>query len=322
MNSGCYVMDELHKLKESLKSLLSDLAGNNPLNELKHTIENKFIYSIPDLVVLTRVKDLDRALEKIERKGYTRLDQFTDLVGIKVIVPTVKDLYSVVSFVNKTFQTISADDYIKHPKESGYKGYHTNFIYKGFNVELQLQTHAMAKASMITHDRFYKHIPTTAAGKFMKSLKRVLPAFIFDPMANMVQRLIFATVIPYEIIKSQGFNGYRQYIKDLAYFNKIDFAPKHVSGDFDRNANKGLSNDIVHEHSAEYLSKLSVTEIVDLRQKLGRELENNPDPCKMDLFNKLDNMYREIKISNVNTPINSRSQDRSSSILRDKDLEL
>jgi len=227
-------MDELHKLKESLKSLLSDLAGNNPLNELKHTIENKFIYSIPDLVVLTRVKDLDRALEKIERKGYTRLDQFTDLVGIKVIVPTVKDLYSVVSFVNKTFQTISADDYIKHPKESGYKGYHTNFIYKGFNVELQLQTHAMAKASMITHDRFYKHIPTTAAGKFMKSLKRVLPAFIFDPMANMVQRLIFATVIPYEIIKSQGFNGYRQYIKDLAYFNKIDFTSKHVPGDYGR----------------------------------------------------------------------------------------
>ena len=177
-------MANSQELKETLRIMLSDLGSNNPLIDIKQRMDILFVGDIDEFKVLTRIKDLDRAIEKIDRKGYTRIDQFTDLAGMKFLTRNLSDLYKVVDYLNITYHPFSANDYIKFPKSSGYKGYHTNFYYKGFNVEVQLQTHAMAKASLITHDRFYKQMPGYITGRIIKQLKNILPHFLYNQVIN------------------------------------------------------------------------------------------------------------------------------------------
>jgi ppGpp synthetase/RelA/SpoT-type nucleotidyltranferase len=331
-------MNKEQDLREALKNKLLDLTNNNPLNELKYELENRFICSVPGLRVLTRVKELSRALEKIERKGYTSLDQFTDLIGMKIITRNLSDLYSIVEHINRTYNPHSADDYIKKSKITGYKGYHTNFYYKGFNVELQLQTHAMAKASLITHDRLYKQVTADKTAILVSNIKRVIPGWISEPLSNLAQQLIFSAVISFDIIQKQGLRGYRTYLQELKHYSKIDFTP----GGFYKGTTSPPYNDIAREKDGEkvagiqrnirdmyiksypelsYISDaaaeelssvylktgrmLSVSEIKDLRQKLGKDIENGTTGVDVQLFKSLDHILTDLKLFNNNARHNT-----------------
>ncbi|NLN47883.1 MAG: hypothetical protein GX154_02040 [Clostridiales bacterium] len=347
-------MDNPQELKEVLKKLISDLTGNNPLKEIKQNMENMFGENIAGFTVLSRIKELDRAIEKIDRKGYTRIDQFTDLAGMKILTRNISDLYKFVGYINNNYQTISADDYIKHPKKSGYKGYHTNFKYKGYNVELQLQTYAMAKASQITHDRFYKQMPGSIISKIIRQLKNMLRPFMYNPLINGLQRLLFAPVIPHQIISSQGLKGYRRYIEDKAHYSKIDFTPKpappvqsqvkeqtthyaseseinrihesvksHYKSEYPAISNIGTDTSLaIKEVCEHYGRKLSIPEIKELRQRLGHEIENNPGTENKEIFEKLDNIVSDLKTVNRQIKNDQLQQENSPTIKRGIELDL
>ena len=106
-----------------------------------------------DIVVAERLKRLDSILNKLKRETSMSLWKMQDLGGCRFIVPTIEDVYY---YANK-YETSSKRhelkktyDYIKKPKESGYRSLHRVYEYHSdkkntYNtnmlIELQFRTH-------------------------------------------------------------------------------------------------------------------------------------------------------------------------------------
>lgn len=113
---------------------------------LKHLVGN-----IPDAVVAQRIKRLVTIINKLERYPDMNLYRMQDLGGCRVIVPSIKDVYSVVLTLRNSrirHEEHNYKDYIAIPKSDGYRGYHLIYKYKsdrredynGLRVEVQIRT--------------------------------------------------------------------------------------------------------------------------------------------------------------------------------------
>jgi GTP pyrophosphokinase len=95
-----------------------------------------------------RIKSLYSIHRKMQRKG-TSLEEILDRIGLRVLVPTVADCYSVLGVLHTHFRPIPGtfDDYIGLPKVNGYQSLHT-CVYPVRQVsrkpvEFQIRTHWM-----------------------------------------------------------------------------------------------------------------------------------------------------------------------------------
>lgn len=92
-----------------------------------------------------RPKHIYSIYRKMERKGID-YQQVYDTRGIRVLVDTVPDCYTVLGIVHSLWRYIPGefDDYIATPKENGYQSIHTAiFGPQGKVVEVQVRTHQM-----------------------------------------------------------------------------------------------------------------------------------------------------------------------------------
>lgn len=123
---------------------------------------------------------------KLERNGYETTpdnarDYLTDIAGIRVICYFVRDIYAVVALLKKQLDivVIKESDYVKHPKENGYRSYHIVFgapVYhtdgmQYYPVEIQLRTMSMDLWASMEHRICYKgalKYDDSAAGEFKK----------------------------------------------------------------------------------------------------------------------------------------------------------
>ena len=102
-----------------------------------------------------RLKSPRSLFEKLERKGLeieiASIYQITDMAGIRVICNYIDDVYAVASLLLKQddIKLIRRRDYIKEPKESGYRSLH-------LVVEIQLRTIAMDTWASLEHELKYK----------------------------------------------------------------------------------------------------------------------------------------------------------------------
>ena len=108
--------------------------------------------------------------EKLERKGLeieiASIYQITDMAGIRVICNYIDDVYAVASLLLKQddIKLIRRRDYIKEPKESGYRSLHLVVEIPVFlsdktemvPVEIQLRTIAMDTWASLEHELKYK----------------------------------------------------------------------------------------------------------------------------------------------------------------------
>jgi putative GTP pyrophosphokinase len=110
--------------------------------------------------------------EKLKRKGFevtleNALTKIYDAAGIRIICSYIDDVYSVVEMLKKysDLKLIKEKDYIKNPKENGYRSYHLVFevpldiageIHPVF-IEIQIRTIAMDFWSNLEHQMKYKH---------------------------------------------------------------------------------------------------------------------------------------------------------------------
>ena len=118
-----------------------------------------------------RIKSLDSIRQKLRRRGYevTVDNIFTyiqDVAGIRVICNYLDDIYYLRSLLTRTesFHVLRESDYIKEPKESGYRSLHLIVevpivISEGtlhLPVEIQLRTIAMDMWASLEHELRYK----------------------------------------------------------------------------------------------------------------------------------------------------------------------
>lgn len=133
----------------------------------------------PNAIVVQRLKRLDSITGKLKRFPEMSLYRMQDLGGCRVILDDVKDVYE--SVRNYKYSRIRhilkrEDDYIIHPKASGYRSYHMVYQFhsdtkdtynKNMLVEIQFRTQ-------------YQHIWATALETMGVYTKTALKASIGD----------------------------------------------------------------------------------------------------------------------------------------------
>lgn len=106
-----------------------------------------------------RAKHIYSIWRKMRRKGIG-FSQVYDIRAVRILVPTVRDCYSVLGVVHSLWRNIpnEFDDYIASPKENGYRSLHTAVIGpEGKVLEVQIRTHAMheeAEYGVCSHWRY------------------------------------------------------------------------------------------------------------------------------------------------------------------------
>ena len=125
----------------------------------------------PIEMIKSRIKKPESIFKKLLRKNYevsmaSILENINDVAGIRVICSFVDDIYEVAKmFISQDDVTLlSVKDYIKTPKENGYRSFHIIVSIPVFfanrkeniKVEVQFRTIAMDFWASLEHDIKYK----------------------------------------------------------------------------------------------------------------------------------------------------------------------
>jgi GTP pyrophosphokinase len=172
--------------------------------------------------VTGRPKHLWSIYEKMVVKGRD-FDEIFDLVGIRVVVPTVKDCYAALGSIHATWKPVQGrfKDYIAMPKFNLYQSLHTTVVGpQGKPVEVQIRTeemHGRAEYGVASHWN-YKDDNTSTADlvwlnrivdwqqetsdptQFMANLKTDLEqdeVFVFTPKGKVVPLQVGATPVDF-----------------------------------------------------------------------------------------------------------------------------
>lgn len=158
----CIWYDNHHTLykayAECVKTLLENLLKQNKL---------------PYHSITCRVKDRDSFLAKFERKGYSQIEEITDVAGVRIIAHTTSDEFAISELIKREFKYDNAQSGDKadglKDDQVGYLSIH--FIaelnatrsrlgeysaYKGLKCEIQVRTLLQHAWAEIEHDRNYK----------------------------------------------------------------------------------------------------------------------------------------------------------------------
>lgn len=137
--------------------------------------------------VKSRIKTPQSIIEKLEKKGLpisftSMMENLNDIAGIRVICPYISDIYNIKNMLLKhpDITLIEEKDYIKDPKESGYRSLHLVVeipVYlsestHNVKVEIQLRTIAMDFWATLEHELRYK-TTTSVPESVRRELKRV-----------------------------------------------------------------------------------------------------------------------------------------------------
>ena len=157
--------------KDSL--ILLEGAITNITSKLEIIRKYKIINGEQDPIeyITSRIKSEKSMKDKLKRKKldvtlYNALNKVYDAAGIRIICPYIDDVYKVADMLKgySDLRVVKEKDYIKNPKENGYRSYHIIFelsldlagtIKKVF-VEVQIRTIAMDFWSSLEHEMKYK----------------------------------------------------------------------------------------------------------------------------------------------------------------------
>ena len=121
--------------------------------------------------IKTRVKTAESIVKKLKRYGYetsieNMVKYINDIAGVSLIFSFKSDIFRLEElFGNQSdLKVLSIKDYIKNPKESGYKSYHMLVSVPIFlsdsvvdtKVEIQIRTIAMDFWASLEHKIYYK----------------------------------------------------------------------------------------------------------------------------------------------------------------------
>ena len=113
--------------------------------------------------IKTRIKTPESIVKKLKRYGY---ETSIEIAGVRLICSFTSDIYRLAEMIGNQsdLKVLSIKDYIKNPKESGYKSYHMLVSVPIFlsdsvvdtKVEIQIRTIAMDFWASLEHKIYYK----------------------------------------------------------------------------------------------------------------------------------------------------------------------
>jgi putative GTP pyrophosphokinase len=119
--------------------------------------------------IKTRIKTPESIVKKLRRYGYeisieNMVKYINDIAGVRLICSFTSDIYRLAEMIGNQSKVLSIKDYIKNPKESGYKSYHMLVSVPIFlsdsvvdtKVEIQIRTIAMDFWASLEHKIYYK----------------------------------------------------------------------------------------------------------------------------------------------------------------------
>lgn len=147
-------VDEVFDLEKYLESyeILSNWRASHayPIQSMLGYFRKKAFEIDPNAIIAQRLKRTPSIISKLQREGDMKLDRMEDIAGCRIVVGNKADVYEVRNNITngRTRNTLRRErDYIKSPKESGYRGIHLVYQYKGrktayigHSVELQIRS--------------------------------------------------------------------------------------------------------------------------------------------------------------------------------------
>ena len=121
--------------------------------------------------IKTRIKTPESIVKKLKRYGYetsveNMVKYINDIAGVRLICSFTSDIYRLASMIGNQsdLKVLSIKDYIKNPKESGYKSFYMLVSVPVFlsdsvvqtKVEIQIRTIAMDFWASLEHKIYYK----------------------------------------------------------------------------------------------------------------------------------------------------------------------
>ena len=121
--------------------------------------------------IKTRIKTPESIVKKLKRYGYetsveNMVKYINDIAGVRLICSFTSDIYRLASMIGNQsdLKVLSIKDYIKNPKDSGYKSFHMLVSVPVFlsdsvvqtKVEIQIRTIAMDFWASLEHKIYYK----------------------------------------------------------------------------------------------------------------------------------------------------------------------
>lgn len=145
-----YIAGLLHEKRMDRQNFITDVVDQ---------LEDEMRKAGIDAQVSGRVKHIYSIWRKMQKKNL-RFSQIYDVRAVRVLVPEVRDCYTVLGIVHTLWKHIAQefDDYIANPKENGYRSLHTAVIGpEGKVLEVQIRTlemHEEAELGVCAHWRY------------------------------------------------------------------------------------------------------------------------------------------------------------------------
>src|SRR6478752_7686795 len=193
--------------------------------EFLHTVLTDLRARLEELKIEADVKGRPKHYWSIYEKMITRGKQFDDvqdLVGVRVIVESVKDCYAALGSIHAMWKPVQGrfKDYIAMPKFNLYQSLHTTVVGpSGKAVEVQIRTqemHRRAEFGVAAHWGYKEREPaedllwlqrmvdwqqeTSDPGEFMEALKIDLEydeVFVFTPKGKVITLAAGATPVDF-----------------------------------------------------------------------------------------------------------------------------
>lgn len=134
--------------------------------------EFRYIHNYnPIEYIKSRIKTAESIVKKLKRNHYestieNMVNHVNDIAGIRLVCSFTSDIYRLAEMIGRQndLTVVSVKDYIKNPKDSGYKSYHMLVTVPIFltdrvidtKVEIQIRTIAMDFWASLEHKIYYK----------------------------------------------------------------------------------------------------------------------------------------------------------------------
>lgn len=145
-------LDDFFKYFEIVENWRSSHAY--PMQSMLGYFRSKAFFSDKNSIVVQRLKRTPSILDKLRREEGMKLDRMEDIGGCRIVVSSKQKVYDVKNLIidGRTRNILHRErDYIKTPKESGYRGIHLVYIYSGAKEEYRKHKIELQIRSKVQH---------------------------------------------------------------------------------------------------------------------------------------------------------------------------